>query len=123
MEQLLTCFADPALDPAHDLTPLFTQLISKIRPRHADDSDSARRNLQALCHILNSRPELRHGLRAGLRTLGAKHSHSALYTTTGILPNTGFVSEFFRRVGHKILPEALDADLLRTPLRQASSPT
>jgi site-specific recombinase len=119
MEQILTHFADPALAPGLDLTQLFTQLISEIRPRRADDADTARRNLHALCHLLNSRPELRQGLREGLRTLSAKHSHSTLYTSTGILPNTGFVSEFFRRVGHKILPEALDADLLRTPLRQA----
>jgi hypothetical protein len=36
------------------------------------------------------------------------YRHSELYTVTGILPNTGFVSEAFQRLGHTLLPEVLD---------------
>jgi len=115
MEQLLARFADQNTDQ----TILFTQLIDEIRPGQASDSDTARRNIQALCHILNTHPELRQGVRESLTRLSQNLRHSELYNATGILPNTGFSSELFRRIGHKILPETLDSDLLRTVLRRA----
>lgn len=114
MEQLIPDFAHPAGDPAD----LFTRLIDEIRPRRLTDIDSARRNLQALCHILALNPEYRRAIRSKLNALSQTHRHSDLYTSTGILPNSSFVSEGLRRIGHKILPEALDKDLLRCTLRR-----
>ena len=107
MELTLSSFAEPNGDPVD----LFARLIDQIRPRRLTDVESARRNLQALCHILALNPEYRRAVRAKLGELSATHRHSDLYTSTGILPNTGFVSECLRRVGHKILPEVLDGDL------------
>ncbi|MEI7613359.1 MAG: site-specific recombinase [Betaproteobacteria bacterium] len=114
MEKLLSRFADPDTDP----TDLFTQLIDQIRPANPTDSDTARRNLQALCFILGSRADLRAEVRGRLIALQQEFRHSQLYTLTGILPNTGFFSEIFRRIGHKFLPDILDPDLLRTFLRK-----
>ena len=114
MEHTLSSFAEPNGDPVD----LFARLIDQIRPRRLTDVESARRNLQALCHILALNPEYRRAVRAKLGELSATHRHSDLYTSTGILPNTGFVSECLRRVGHKILPEVLDGDLLRSTLRR-----
>jgi site-specific recombinase len=114
MEQLLARFAAPDADPAD----LFARLIDEIRPRHADDSETARRTLQALCYILGTHPPLRAGVRGALIALQQNCRHAELYTSTGILPNTGFFSEIFRRIGHKCLPEVLDPELLRTFLRQ-----
>lgn len=114
MEQLLSCFAEPNGDPVD----LFTELIDQIRPSRLSDIESARRNLQALCHILSLNPEFREAIRTKLYELSKTHRHSDLYTATGILPNTGFLAECLRRVGHKILPEVLDKDLLRSVLRR-----
>jgi len=114
MEQLLARFTEPDADPAD----LFARLIDEIRPRRADDVEAARRTLQALCFILGGHPELRAGLRNALLALQQNCRHAELYTSTGILPNTGFFSEIFRRIGHKCLPEVLDPELLRSFLRR-----
>ncbi|HPT49003.1 MAG TPA: site-specific recombinase [Accumulibacter sp.] len=114
MEPLLSQFAAPEADPAR----LLPRLIDAIRPADANDIESARRNLQALCFILCSRQELRAGLRNAVGELLRTHRHTELYTATGILPSSGFVAESFRRIGHKFLPEVLDPGLLRTDLRQ-----
>lgn len=119
MEQLLTRFAALAADPKDDPAALLTRLIDEIRPHQADDLTSARRALQALCHVLNTRADLRAGLRRALLTLSQNCRHSELYTSTGILPNTSFFSEALRRIGHTFLPEVLEADLLRSILRRA----
>ena len=114
MEELLARFLLPDADP----TDLFIRLIDEIRPRQSTDFESAKRNLQALCHLLNLRAELRLAIREKLGALSQSYRHSELYTSTGILPNTGFGTEFLRRIGHTVLPEVLDKDLLRTLLRE-----
>jgi site-specific recombinase len=113
MEQLLGRFADPDAD----LTSLLALLVDEIRPADPHDFASARRNLQALCHLLRSHPERRSALRGALARLARTHRQTDLYTHTGILPNTGFVSEAFHRIGHKLLPDVLDPGLLSTVLR------
>ena len=114
MENVLARFTALGADP----TTLFTRLIDEIRPRKSADLEMAKRNLHALCHLLNSHPEWRQAVRERLMLLSQSFRHSELYTSTGILPNTGFASEFFRRIGHTILPEFLEKDLLRSMLRK-----
>ena len=97
---------------------LFVALVDQLRPRRAGDIEAARRNVQALCFLLGERPALRAGVCAALRLLGQTHRHSELYAASGILPNTGFFSEAFRRIGHKLLPDVLDPGLLRSVLRR-----
>ena len=113
METVLDRFANPDADPVG----LLASLIGTVRPDRATDTGLARRNLQALCHLLNSRPEWRRNVRQALYALSRQSRHAELYTSTGILPNTGFFSELFRRIGHTILPEVLDSDLLRSAIR------
>ena len=60
MEHTLSSFAEPNGDPVD----LFARLIDQIRPRRLTDVESARRNLQALCHILALNPEYRRAVRA-----------------------------------------------------------
>ncbi|WP_291991992.1 site-specific recombinase [Candidatus Accumulibacter sp. ACC003] len=114
MEQLLNQFADPEAHATH----LLTQLIDEIRPADAHDIDAARLQMSALSEILRSRAELRGALREAITRLAQTHRHIELYTVTGILPNSGFVSEILRCIGHKLLPEVLDRGLLRTVLRR-----
>jgi site-specific recombinase len=118
MEQLLARFATLGNNTKEDPAALLTQLIDEIRPANANDFESARRTLQALCYILNTNPDLRAGLRHALSLINQNYRHSELYTATGILPNTGFFAEILRRIGHTLLPDVLDPDLLRTVLRK-----
>lgn len=113
MEELISRFVDPSDEPVR----LLEQLVDQIRPADADDQESARRNLLALCYLLGARADLRSGLRQVVGELLRTHRHSDLYTATGILPSTGFVAEGLRRIGHKFLPEVLDAGVLRSVLR------
>ncbi|MBK5915520.1 site-specific recombinase [Rhodocyclus purpureus] len=108
----------PANNPGADPCELFAALVEQLRPRHAGDIDGAREKLHALCFRLGEQPALRAGIRAALRELAQTHRHAELYAASGILPNTGFFSEAFRRLGHKILPEVLDPGLLRSVLRR-----
>lgn len=110
--------AAAAASSAADPVELFAALVEQLRPRHAGDIDSAREKLHALCFRLGEQPVLRAGIRAALRELAQTHRHAELYAASGILPNTGFFSEAFRRFGHKILPEVLDPGLLRSVLRR-----
>ena len=104
-------------DPV-DPIDFFASLIDQIRPLEASDTAAARDNLLTLCRLLDARPEFAEILRRALIAVSSSHRHSEIYTTTGILPNTGFVTEIFRRIGHKWLPEALEKDLLRTAVRR-----
>ncbi len=115
MEQLLARFVTLDAGP----TQLLTLLIDTLRPTNPSDLDAARRSLQTLCNTLDHHPDLRAALRNQLIALSKRNRHSELYTTTGILPNTGFLSEYFRRIGHKFLPESVDRTLLRSSLRRA----
>ena len=101
-----------------DPTDLFIGLVDEIRPHKSNDFESARRNLQALCHLLNLHAEFRQAIREKLGTLSQSYRHSELYTTTGILPNTDFATESFRRIGHTLLPEVLDPNQLRSLLHK-----
>ncbi|WP_211364202.1 site-specific recombinase [Propionivibrio limicola] len=114
MEHALGRFADPAADPAEP----FIHLTDTLRPSDPKDFDTARRNIHALCFILSRQPEARTHVRDTLLRLLATYRHTELYTLTGILPNTGFFSELFRRIGHKLLPEVAEPGQLRTFLRQ-----
>jgi site-specific recombinase len=97
---------------------LFFALVNELRPRRANDVDSARRNVQALCFLLGERPALRAGLRAAISELAQTQRHAELYAASGILPNTGFFSEAFRRIGHQLLPDVSEPGLLRSVLRR-----
>jgi len=115
LEEILAgCCGTPA-----EVTDVLVQLVGEIRPADPKDYKTAKRNLQALCYLLGARPELRAALRNSLIQLAMSHRHSELYTSTGILPNTGFVAESLQRIGHKLLPEVLDPGLLRSVLRRS----
>ena len=101
-----------------DRLELFVSLIDAIRPKRAGDFATARARLETLCRHLNERPDYARAVREALIDVSTHHRHSEIYTSTGILPNTGFFSEIFRRIGHKILPEALEVDLLRSAVRR-----
>lgn len=113
LEPVLSAIADATDDPG---ATLLCRLVEEIRPRDPDDTARAVKNLQALQFVLASNPRLQAGLRAYLLRLFATHHQTALYTDLGVLPDTGFFTELWRRVAHKILPAAIDLTSLKDAL-------
>ncbi|OIR04821.1 site-specific recombinase [mine drainage metagenome] len=99
-------------DDVDEIT-LIAGLVSKIRPKKSSQAVHAEHMIGALCHILGRRPELRAALRTALLKLLGAHKPVSLYVESGILPSTGFFTELYRRVSHKILPEAIDPNYLK----------
>ena len=96
-----------------DEITLIAGLVSKIRPSKSAQAVHAEHMIGALCHILGQRSELRAALRSALLKLLGAHKPVSLYVESGILPSTGFFTELYRRVSHKILPEAIDPNYLK----------
>src|SRR3989338_2266938 len=109
MEALLQQHLQNSGDPAR----LIAGLVAKIRPPKARDADHAAHMIQALCHILGTRPELRTALRDALFELLGTRKPVSLYVESGVLPSTGFFSELHRRISHKLLPDAIDTGYLK----------
>ena len=96
-----------------DEIAMIAGLVSKIRPKKSSEAAHAEHMLGALCHILGRHPELRAALRGAMLKLLGTHKPVSLYVESGILPSTGFFTELYRRVSHKILPDAIDPNYLK----------
>lgn len=95
-----------------DPQPL-VELVRRLRPpRGASPVDSEGR-IRVLIDVLRSRPRLAAGLRDYLSSMLAERNHFFVYAESGILNNTGFFTELSYRIGHRLLPPALDARFLR----------
>ncbi len=90
-------------DAGNNLAPL-RELVKELRPRSADDVDQATRNLQALCHVLDTDPMQALALRAYLDRIISTRKLSHLLTDTGITLSVGFWSAMWRSLNHKWLP-------------------
>ncbi len=115
LQPVLAAIADAGDDPG---ATLLCRLAAEIRPRDPDDGARALKNLQALQFVLASAPRLREGLRDYLLRLFTTHHQTALYADLGVLPDTGFFTELWRRVAHKLLPAAVDPTSLKDALGQ-----
>lgn len=91
MEILLNRFKDHHPDP----TDLLALLVAELRPENPDQLEDAERRLRALCHLLETRSDLRRAVREAILGLSTETRHADLYASTGILPNTGFFTELF----------------------------
>ncbi|MDP2248743.1 MAG: site-specific recombinase [Nitrosomonadales bacterium] len=89
------------------------ELVAEIRPPRFSHVDHATHTLQALCYVLNNDPTKAALLRNAILTLLAEHKPVSLFVDSGIQPSTGFFTELWRRLGHKILPAAVDKRYLK----------
>ena len=88
-------------------------LIDEIRPPRFSPVDHATHALQALCHVLDDDEARAAQLRSAILKLLAGHKPVSLLVDSGIQPSTGFFTELWRRLGHKILPAAVDRRYLK----------
>ena len=88
-------------------------LVAGIRPADSDDAEAATRALRALCHLLESREELRRGFRSALLALFSVRKPVSLYVDAGLFPNRGFFAEVVRRISRHVLPDDADTAYLK----------
>ncbi len=109
MEKILQAHA------AHNIpaAKLIAELVAEIRPNSVTASDQAAHAVQALCHILENDAEKARLLREAVLSLLAGRKPLSLYVDSGIQPNSGFFTELSRRIGHKLLPDAINPAYLK----------
>jgi len=99
-------------DPEADALELTHHLISVLRPQNRRDDQSAER-YQHMLSVLEADGELRRAFRAHIVHFIAARRLMTFFTDSGILPGTGFFSEWWRILGNRLLPEALDERQLK----------
>lgn len=106
-DQRLLAALDDFRDPEACELALLRKLIAALRPDAAGDDQSNRRYALMLERLESDEP-----LRAGFRHhvihfIGSRRLLS-FFTDSGILPGTGFFSEWWRILGNRLLPEVPD---------------
>ena len=109
---VLARFHDPRADPLH----LARELVDCIRPQQRGDH-SALDRYQTMLHTLEADAALRLAFRQRLLALFASRQLLTFFTDSGILPDSGFFSEWLRILGHRLLPARADTHRLNDCLR------
>jgi site-specific recombinase len=84
---------------------LLRELLHRIRPKNPENIAYASERIMALASLLETHPALRRRVRVALADLFETRRAGSLYMNLGILPSTGFFSETWRRISHRLLPE------------------
>ena len=104
------------LDPDADVLDLLRRLVGVIRPQGGDDDGAAER-YEALLVRLEHDPALCAAFRGHVLHLLATRRAVTFFTDSGILPATGFFSEWMRILANRLLPEVPDTRQLKDCLQ------
>lgn len=110
---LLTIFERPYADTPEGALRFFVALVDALRPRDPHSTEAATAVFTTLRDIVASNEKHRATLRRQLQQLFRGTQQVSLYTDAGILPNSGFFSELWRRITSRILPPVPDAARLK----------
>ncbi len=91
---------------------LLRRLVAAVRPRRGANGSGADRYALMLDH-LEADASLRLAFRRHVVHFLATRRLVTFFTDSGILPGTGFFSEWWRIIGHRLLPEAPDERRLK----------
>lgn len=94
------------------------ELVEALRPKKPSAYKEAEQNFYALIAFLKAYPEFRQGISQCFEQIFEQYSPLSLYTESGILPDTGFFSETFSRLGQKLLPALPKEGELRSLLKK-----
>ncbi len=94
------------------LAPLVA-LVDTLRPANAANYLLATARLTALCELLENDETASAALRKCLLGLISGRKQVSFFADSGILPNTGFFSELWRRVVQRVLPAIIDRSYLK----------
>lgn len=105
-----------ALSADGDASAQLITFINELRPRNTADvhlADVITARVSALCDAIENDETLRQHLRDRIFQLFAGHKQVSFFADSGILPNSGFFSELWRRVVQRFLPAIKDAASLK----------
>ena len=105
----LTAMSDASANPVHQ----FIALIDALRPTDAEDHMFANALFYRLCEAIESDDAQRIALRGRLLALFAERHQVSFFSDSGILPNSGFFSELWRRIVQRVLPAFSDPSYLK----------
>lgn len=108
LERVLADFREPAAEPLE----LVRRLVAALRPQRRGDTAYLERH-EHLLQRLEGDAELRAAVIGHLVHFVASRSLMTFFTDSGILPGTGFFSEWWRILGNRILPEVPDERRLK----------
>ena len=109
LSRSLNDMVDANADPVEQ----FIALIDALRPRDAGDHALANARFTQLCEAIESDDTRRIALRTRLIALFAGRRQASFFADSGILPNTGFFSELWRRIVQRVLPAITDKAYLK----------
>ena len=110
---LITVLERPYADTPEGALRFFVALVDAIRPRDPHSTEAAAAVFTSLRDIAERNEKYRATLRRCLQQLLRGTQQVSLYTDAGILPNSGFFSELWRRAMSRILPTVPDATRLK----------
>lgn len=99
------CLRELAQADDAQLVARLAALVDAVRPGAARDGAAA---LQPLLALLGTHPQLAAHLGSTLSRLFAQQHAQGLFADLGLLPGTGFYTELWRRLAHRLLPAAPD---------------
>lgn len=111
-EERLLAVLEAFRDPAAETLDLVRRLVAEIRPQNRRDSGTAAR-YELVLERLEADAELRSLFRARIVHFIASLRLITFFTDSGILPGTGFFSEWWRILWDRLLPEAPDERRLK----------
>jgi site-specific recombinase len=91
-----------------DPIELFIRLFDAIRPRWREGVEAAVARYAAMLAHLEADPAAARGARQALQQVMASRRLVGFFADSGILPSTGFFSEFGRVLAQRLLPELPD---------------
>lgn len=100
---------------ASDCTDRLTRLVDSLRPFNADNSELANTRFLALCEAVESSQKvagdaLNTALYNHIVKLFSQRRQVSFFSDSGILPDTGFFSECWRRLVARVLPAIFDSN-------------
>src|SRR5512145_1782344 len=99
-------------EPEAETLELIRRLVTHLRPRNWDDGEAALHYAEML-DILESDAALLAAFRGHVVHFLATRRLVTFFTDSGILPGTGFFSEWWRILWNRVLPEAPDERRLK----------
>ena len=99
-------------DPAADTLELMRRLVAALRPKNRRDAGAGDR-YQFMLDRLEADPELLAAFRGHVVHFIATRRLVTFFTDSGVLPGTGFFSEWWRILGSRLLPEVPDERRLK----------
>jgi len=94
-----------------------SDVVAALRPRRGESAEAAVRNVQELTLALPVDQRRRAAVREALLTLFVEKEWVHLLADSGVLSGEGFFTGLWRRLGHRVLPDALDQQSLRDQVR------